>query len=89
MSLFTFITKTDDLIPYLSRIAAALERIAPEPAEAEVLTPAEAVTYVDEEALAKQEAIDELGADAQRINEWLKEHPEFEDALEEPSTPSE
>lgn len=76
MSLFTFITKTDDLIPYLSRIAAALERIAPEPAVAEAITPEEAVTYVDEEALAKQEAIDELGADAKRIEEWLREHPE-------------
>lgn len=90
MSLFTFITDTKALLPELRRIADALDRIAPlpEPSD-ETLKPEEAVTYVDEDALAKQEAIDELGADAQRINEWLKEHPEFEDALEEPSTPNE
>lgn len=77
MSLFTFITKTDDLIPYLSRIASALERIAPLPEAAdETLKPEEAVTYVDEEALAKQEAIDELGADAKRIEEWLRDNPD-------------
>jgi hypothetical protein len=80
----TFITDTKDLIPILTRIADALDRIAPLPEEAVSLKPEEAVTYTDEEAIAKQEEIDELGADAKRISEWLREHPEFSEE-EEPN----
>lgn len=77
MSLFTFITNVDSIKPVLIRIADALDRIAPLPEAAdETLKPEEAVTYVDEEALAKQEAIDELGADARRIEEWLRDNPD-------------
>jgi hypothetical protein len=77
VSWLTFTTDFGSIKPVLMRIADALDRIAPppEPAAAD-LKPEEAVTYVDEEALAKQEAIDEMGADAKRIEQYLLEHPE-------------
>lgn len=77
MSWLTFTTDFASIKPILLRIADALDRIAPLPEAAdETLKPEEAVTYVDEEALAKQEAIDELGADARRIEEWLRDNPD-------------
>ena len=69
-------TDTVKLLPVLERIAAALERIAPEEAAAEELKPEDAVQYVDEEAMAKQEYIEQLGADARRLQEYAAEHPE-------------
>lgn len=77
MSWLTFTTDFASIKPILLRIADALDRIAPLPEAAdETLKPEEAVTYVDEEALTKQEAIDELGADARRIEEWLRDNPD-------------
>ena len=77
MSLFTFITDTKDLLPVLKRIADALDRIAPLPeADAPELKPEEAVAYVDEDAMARREELDALGADASRLRQWIDEHPE-------------
>lgn len=45
----------------LERIAAALERIAPLPEEPVELKPEDAVSYVDEEKIAKAELAEEMG----------------------------
>lgn len=72
MSLFTFITNTDKLLPVLERIASALERIAPLPEEPVELKPEEAVSYVDEERIAQMELAEEM----HKLQEWLDAHPE-------------
>ena len=64
----------------LDRIAAALERIAPEPAPPVALKPEEQVTYVDEQADAQreeQEAVDALA-------KYMSEHPTGEEVEEVP-----
>ena len=77
MSWFTFHTHTKELLPVLTRIADALDRLIPVLPEADDnLKPEEAVTYVDEEVMARQEEIEELSVDARRIEEYLAEHPE-------------
>ena len=56
MSWFTFHTHTKELLPVLTRIADALDRLIPVLPEADDnLKPEEAVTYVDEEVMARQE----------------------------------
>jgi hypothetical protein len=80
MSVFSFnITDSKILLPVLERIATALERIAPLPDEkAPELTPEEAVSYADDAALARQEEIAEMGATAQQLEQFLKDHPEWD-----------
>lgn len=76
MSWFSLKTDTDVILPALERIAAALERIAPEESEVVEIKPEDAVTYFDEEKLAEKEEADALGEDAKRLREWLDQHPE-------------
>ena len=64
---------------HLDRIATALERIAPEPEPPVDLKPEEAVTYVDEQA----DALREMREDGDRLQKYLRDHPEEEAALEE------
>lgn len=84
-SLFT-ITGTA-LIPVLTRIADALDRIAPLPdADVPPVPPEEAVTYTDENLIAQREQAEEMHV----LEKWLEQHPEFrEDVEEAPSTPNE
>lgn len=49
-------------LTYLRRIAEALEAMNPPPAEPMDIKPEEAVTYVDEEAMAERELREELNA---------------------------
>jgi hypothetical protein len=64
----------------LIRIADALDRIAPaieeEPAD---IRPDDAVTYVDEQKMARQDEIDQAG----ELARWLEDHPEWAEAGEE------
>lgn len=77
------ITGIRELVPYLRRIADALERIAPLPDDsAASLKPEEAVSYASDESLTRQHEIDELGEDARRLEDWLREHPEERETLE-------
>ena len=65
---------------HLDRIATALERIAPElEPPADELKPDDAVTYVDEEVIARQEQVDQAG----ELARWLEDHPEFAGTGEE------
>jgi hypothetical protein len=75
----SFITMNMDakvLLPVLTRIADALDRLIPMEPIPENVSPEEAVTYVDEQAIARQEELDEMGEEARRLEEWLREHPE-------------
>ena len=64
---------------HLDRIATALERIAPElEPEPDPIRPEDAVQYVDEEAIARQEQIDQAG----ELARWLEEHPEWAEGEE-------
>lgn len=83
-SLFT-ITGTA-LIPVLTRIADALDRIAPLP-EADVpeVPAAEAVTYTDDALIAQREQAEEMHA----LEKWLDEHPEFREETEDANVQSE
>ena len=77
MSLFSINVDGKALIPFLERIASALERIAPEPDESvPEMKPEEAVTYADDDKLDKDALIREFGADAERLKLWMDEHPE-------------
>jgi hypothetical protein len=64
---------------YLRRMAEALERIAPLPEEPIALTPDEEVSYVDEEKMAQRD----LAEEAHLIEQWLAEHPEAQEEVEE------
>ena len=63
MSLFTFISDTRATNKLLTRIAEALERIAPPTGDPLPRTPAVAddVSYASDEQTAKQELMDEIG----------------------------
>lgn len=64
----------------LARIADALERIAPLPETPVELKPEEAVSYVDEDAIALREAAEEVD----RMHAYVQEHPEeFEEGVGE------
>lgn len=56
----------------LHRIADALERIAPELEPADELKADDAVTYVDEQAMIRQELIEEADA----LTQYMAEHAE-------------
>lgn len=63
MALFTFINDTRTTNKLLTRIAEALERIAPPTGDPILRTPAQAedISYATDEGTAKQELLDELG----------------------------
>ena len=63
----------------LRRIADALEVLVPPPQEATEITPDEAVTYVDEEAMAERELREEVDAVAKAYREQ-REREEAEEA---------
>ena len=81
MSWFTIKIDVSPLVPELKLIRQALERIAPEPdADVPLLKPEDAVAYVDEDRMQRAEEIEEMGAEAARLLEYAKEHPdEFPD----------
>lgn len=73
-SLFNLVI-SEEISVQLKRIADALERIAPEPGEPVDLTPEDAVSYVDEEKMAKLEIAEEMG-ELERIAKAMEEEAE-------------
>jgi hypothetical protein len=75
MAWIEFKTDTRALVPLLTRIADALDRAFPrEPEPDRSLKPEDAVTYVDERAIAQREQAEEMN----EVARWLREHPEFD-----------
>jgi beta-lactamase class A len=56
----------------LTRIADALDRIAPLPEPTTDVKPEDAVTYVDEEVMAQQDEAEEIG----ELARYMQEHSE-------------
>lgn len=71
MSLFTFISDTRATNRLLTRIAEALERIAPPTGDPAPRTPAtgDDVSYASDEQTAKQELLDEIGRYEREVQE--------------------
>lgn len=85
MSLFTWVTDTKGLLPVLTRIADALDRIAPAPESEPVpLKPEDAVSYVDEQRMAEREQAEQMN----ELARWLREHPELDESKEQAEEPS-
>jgi len=75
MSLFTFNIELKYVGKQLRRIADALEQLVPPPLEPVALTPDEAVSYVDEDKIARQEMAEELG----EVERFLAAQAELEE----------
>ena len=75
MSLFTFNVELKYVGQQLRRIADALEQLTPPIPESVELKPDEAVSYVDEEKIAKQEMAEELG----EVERFLAAQAELEE----------
>ena len=75
MSLFTFNVELKYVGQQLRRIADALEQLAPPVPEPVELTPDQAVSYVDEEKIARQEMAEELG----EVERFLAAQAELEE----------
>lgn len=75
MSLFTFVADVLGVRAELRRIADALERMAPMPdaTPVEAIPPEEAVTYVNEEEMTKQELREQMSV----LERARQEHPEW------------
>lgn len=78
MSFITFNVELKYVGTQLRRIADALDQLIEPPAEAEALTPEDAVSYVDDEKIAQQELAEEAGL----MGQWMRDHPEQVDEAE-------
>lgn len=79
MSLINFTIDLKYVGKQLRRIADSLEQLIPPLQEPEMLNPDEAVTYVDEEAMAERELREELDA-VERAYREAREREEGEQA---------
>ena len=87
MSLFTFVADVIGVRTELRRIADALERMAPVPnaTPPDTIPPEEAVTYVDEEEMTRQELREQMSV----LERARQEHPEWFATDDAPGTSAE